>query len=168
MWKRAWINGLDHSDRLTQTDFYPEPYRLLQNHGRGLLIQGTREWTDYQVTARMTPHLCRTGGLGIRAQGMQRYYALLIDQETTRLVSTLGSDTVLAETHGGWRFGRPYELTLQAVGNRLVGLINGVQVIEATDPENTFDGGGIALICEEGRIGCESVTVQPVKTSFAR
>jgi ADP-ribosylglycohydrolase len=162
MWKRAWVNGLDHSDRLTQMDFYPEPYRLLQNHGRGLLIQGTREWTDYQVTARMTPHLCRAGGLGIRAQGMQRYYALLVDQETTRLVRTLGNDTVLAETNVGWRFGRPYELTLQILGNRLVGLIDGEPVIDAADPEHTFEGGGIALICEEGRIGCDSVRVQPI------
>jgi ADP-ribosylglycohydrolase len=162
MWKRAWVNGLDHSDRLTQMDFYPEPYRLLQNHGRGLLIQGTRDWTDYQVTARMTPHLCAAGGLGVRAQGLQRYYALLIDQEKTRLVKTLGSDTVLAETNRGWRLGIPYELTLQIKGNQLVGLINGQQVLKATDPNLTFEGGGIALICEEGRIGCDSVRAQPI------
>jgi hypothetical protein len=135
---------------------------LLQNHGRGLLIQGTREWTDYQVTARMTPHLCKAGGLGIRAQGMQRYYALLIDREKTRLVRTLGSDTVLAETNRGWQFGTPYELTLQIMGNQLVGLINGQQVLKATDPDHSFEGGGIALICEEGRIGCDSVRVQPI------
>jgi len=162
MWKRAWVNGLDHMDRLTIMDFYPEPYRLLQNHGRGLLIQGTREWTDYQVTARMTPHMCQAGGLGVRAQGMQRYYALLVDQEKTRLVRTLGGDTVLAEAEVGWRFGVPYELTLQITGSRLVGLINGAIVVEATDPDHAFDGGGIALICEEGRIGCDEVKVQPI------
>jgi hypothetical protein len=162
MWKRAWVNGLDHGDRLTSTDFYPEPYRLLQNHGRGLLIQGARDWTDYQVTARMTPHLCHAGGLGIRAQGMQRYYALLVDRENTRLVRTLGSDTVLAEAGVGWKFGVPYELALRIRGNRLTGLINGESVLEATDPDHAFEGGGIALICEEGRIGCDEVSVQPL------
>ncbi|RPI96359.1 MAG: ADP-ribosylglycohydrolase family protein, partial [Chloroflexi bacterium] len=160
MWKRAWVNGLDHADRLTQMDFYPEPYRLLQNHGRGLMIQGTREWTDYQASARLTPHMCRAGGIGVRAQGMQRYYAMLVDQETTRLVRTLGNDTVLAETNVGWCFGRPYELTLRIIGNQLVGLINSEPVIEAADPDHTFEGGGIALICEEGRIGCDSVRVR--------
>jgi ADP-ribosylglycohydrolase len=162
MWKRAWVNGLDQSDRLTQMDFYPEPYRLLQNQGRGLLIQGTHDWTDYQVTAHMTPHLCAAGGLGVRTQGLQRYYALLIDQEKIRLVRTLGSDTVLAEANVGWRFGVPCELTLQITGNRLIGVFNGENVIEAADSDNTFEGGGIALICEEGRISCDAVRVQPV------
>jgi hypothetical protein len=26
-------------------------------------MQGIREWQDYQVTARMTPHMCQAGGL---------------------------------------------------------------------------------------------------------
>jgi hypothetical protein len=81
------------------------------------MIQWTREWTDYQASAQVTPHMCRAGGIGVRAQGMQSYYAMLVDQEKTRLVRTLGSDTVLAETNVGWRFGRPYELTLQIIGN---------------------------------------------------
>lgn len=162
MWRRAWINGLDPQEHLTVMDFYPEPYRLLQNHGRGLLIQGTREWTDYQVSARMTPHLCQTGGLGVRVQGMARYYALLVDRETTRLVRHLGRDTVLAEVNTGWRFGVPYDLTLRVRDNRLTGLVNGKTVVEAVDPDWVFDGGGIALICEEGRIGCDEVTVAPV------
>jgi hypothetical protein len=162
MWKRAWVNGLDHADRLTTMDWYPEPYRLLQNHGRGMLLQGTREWTDYEVSARMTPHMCQSGGIGVRAQGLQRYYALLVDQEKTRLVKALGSDTVLAEAPTGWRFGVPHDLTLRVVGNRLVGLVNGAVVVEATDPDHTFAGGGIALICEVGRIGCEAVAVRPV------
>jgi hypothetical protein len=37
VWRRAWINGLDLWEQ-----WWPEPYRLIQNSGRGLLAQGTR------------------------------------------------------------------------------------------------------------------------------
>lgn len=162
MWYRAWINGLDHAATPAQAAAYPETYRLIQNHGRGMLIQGTREWTGYRVSARMTPHMCRAGGLGVRVQGMRRYYALLLGREKTRLVRVLGDETVLAETGTGWQLGTPYDLALQVSGNRLTGLVNGQPVIEADDPEAALDSGGVALICEEGRIGCEAVAVQPV------
>ena len=113
------MDGLDGNERLTQLDYWPEPYRLIQNIGRGLLMQGTREWKNYRVTARMTPHMCEAGGLGIRVQGMTRYYALLISQEGARLVrSHEGKDTILASaTKAG--IGHQYELTLQAKGINL-------------------------------------------------
>ncbi len=162
MWKRAWINGLDHKDRLETFDFYPEPYRLIQNVGRGLLMQGTQDWKDYQVTARMTPHLCKAGGVGVRAGGMKRYYAFLCDTDSMKLIRSFDEDEVLAETSGGWAFGVPVELNLKIQGNRLVASVNGEVVLEAVDPDRRIQGGGIALICEEGRIGCDHVEVRPL------
>ncbi|MFN8371327.1 MAG: ADP-ribosylglycohydrolase family protein [Anaerolineae bacterium] len=163
LWKLAWIDGLDSRERLADLDYYPEPYRLIQNKGRGLLIQGTRDWTDYQVTVRMTPHMCQAGGLAVRVQGLMRYYALLIDREKTRIVRAFeGTDTVLAESAKGWEFGRSYKLNLRVEGNRLTASIDGVEVLTAQDPDNLFTGGGIALISEVGRIGCDHVDVGPV------
>ncbi len=161
MWKRAWVNGLDHQDRFDFLDFWPEPFRLIQNVGRGLISQGTAEWRDYQATARMTPHLCKTGGVAVRTQGLRRYYALLCDGQKTKIVKVLGHETVLAESKGGWEFGKSYELSLNVWGNKLVGSVNGKVVLETTDPDNSFVGGGVGLICEEGRIGCTYVTVTP-------
>ena len=163
MWKKAWVDGTDSGTRGGPLDIWPEPYRLMQNRGRGLLMHGTREWTDYQVTARMTPHMCTAGGIGVRVQGMRRYYALLLDAERVRFVLVLGgNETVLAEADPGWVLGRSYELTVQVHGGRLIGLIDGESVIDATDPDRTFTGGGIALMVEEGRIGCDHVAVQPL------
>src|SRR5215212_5967054 len=59
MWRRAWVNGVDQFE-----PHWPEPYRLVQNHGRGLLIQGTREWIDYEVRATITPYMIAQAGLG--------------------------------------------------------------------------------------------------------
>jgi hypothetical protein len=163
MWKKAWINGLDTRERLTELDFWPETYRLIQNVGRGLFMQGTREWTDYQVTATMTPHMCKAGGLGVHAQGMKRYYAMLVSSDKTQLVATVeGKDTVLTEVDGGWEFGTEYKLSVKVEGNKLSGYIDDKLVVEATDADNQLTGGGIALIAEVGRIGCEHVEVRPV------
>ncbi len=163
MWKKAWVNGMDTRDRLTELDFWPETYRLIQNQGRGLFMHGSRDWTDYQVSAKFTPHMCKAGGLGARVQGMKRYYALLCDQEGVRLVSTLeGEDEVLAQSNGGWTLGNAHELTLKVKGNSLAGYVDGKLVVKADDPDARFSGGGIALISEEGRIGCEDVEVRPL------
>ena len=163
MWRKAWVVGTDLRFGGAYNDFYPETYRVTQNEGRGLLIHGCRDWTDYQVSAKITPHMCKTGGIGARVQGMKRYYALLCDEESVRLVSALeGSDTVLAQAKGGWTFGRESELTLKVEGNSLAGYINGNLVVKAEDPDARFSGGGIALISEEGRIGCEDVEVRPL------
>ena len=163
MWSKAWVNGLDSYRDQAQLDRGPESYRLIQNVGRGLLIQGTRDWTDYQIIARMTPHMCKTGGIGVRVQGMKRYYALLCDQDNVRLVSSLeGHDTILVKSDGGWDFGEEYTLRLQVADNQLSGYVNDELVVEATDSQHLFTGGGIALIVEEGRIGCDHVEVRPI------
>ena len=162
MWKRAWINGLDHKDRIEAMDFWPETYRLIQNTGRGLISQGTKEWTDYQVTARMTPHLCKAGGIAVRTQGMKRYYALLCESDSMKLVKSFDEDEVLAETNTGWTFGETFDLNLKVQGNKLTASVNGTVILEATDDANQLTGGGIALISEEGRIGCDHVEVRPL------
>ena len=163
MWKRAWVNGMDTRERLTELDFWPETYRLIQNVGRGLYIHGSRDWTDYQVSAKMTPHMCRAGGIGARVQGMKRYYALLCDENSTRLVASCeGEDTILAEAEGGWTLGNEHQLTLKAEGNSLAGYLDGKLLVKADDPQARFKGGAIAIIAEVGRIGCEEVEVLPL------
>ena len=163
MWKRAWIDGTDLRFGRGMGDFYPETYRVIQNEGRGMLIQGCREWTDYQVSATATPHSCQAGGIGARVQGMKRYYALLCDTESVRLLSTGdGQDTVLAEAEGGWTFGEACALRLTVEGNRLAGYVNDALVVEAEDATARFTGGGVSLITEVGRIGFEDVAVRPL------
>jgi len=93
VWRRAWIDGVDQWEQR-----WPEAYRLVQNHGTGLLIQGTRAWTDYRVTTTITPHLATAVGIGARVQGMRRYYALLLCNDgVARLVKALDGETVLAQ-----------------------------------------------------------------------
>jgi hypothetical protein len=149
---------------MTEHDYWPEPFRLIQNVGRGIVTQGTREWQDYEVTTTMTPHMCEEGGVAVRVQGLERYYALIMDEKNTRFVRRLdGKDFILSEIKGGWVFGSTYDLKVQVSGNSLTAFVNGKKVLDATDPDMLFGGGGIGLLATVGRIGVDKVSVQPVK-----
>ncbi|MGA8478851.1 MAG: hypothetical protein WB696_12910, partial [Chthoniobacterales bacterium] len=52
-----------------------------------------------------------------------------------------------------------YHFTLQAVGTSVSGSLNGNELIRHNDPETPLRDGGIALICEEGLIMTDEVSV---------
>jgi hypothetical protein len=157
MWRQAWVNAISRFD-----GWWPEPYRLIQNEGMGLLIQGTREWRDYHVHAAVTPHMATSAGIGARVQGLRRYYALLLCHgRKARLVKALDGDHVLAETDFPWEFGNSYDLRLQVSGPRIQGWINGQRIFDVQDTERPLESGAVALLCEEGRMATDAVTVRP-------
>ena len=156
LWRRAWVRGVDRFDA-----HWPEPFRLIQNRGRGLLIQGTREWTDYAVSAAVVPETIAAAGLAARVQGLRRYYALLLFRDAVRLVRELdGTTTVLAEAPLQRRdYDAPHALELAVTGDRLRGTVDGEFVLDARD--GALTGGAVALVCEQGCLTCDAVRVRP-------
>lgn len=158
MWRNAWVDGVDQYEHR-----WGESFRLVQNEGRGQLMIGTREWTDYAVQTTLRPHMVKSGGIAARVQGMRRFYALLLcDDQTVRLIKALDGDHVLAEAAYAWRFGGDYDLRLVVQGNSIIGFVNGQEVVRAADHDRPLRGGGIALVVEEGRMATEAVSVGPV------
>lgn len=159
MWRRAWVNGVDLFDNR-----WGEPYRIVQNEGRGLLIHGTRDWRDYRVSATITPHLIKAGGIAAYVQGMRRYYALLLCNDgKARLIKALDGDTVLAEADVPLQFGHAYDLMLQISNGSIQGWIDQRLLFDVHDQDQLLDSGGVALVCEEGRLATHAVTIQPVE-----
>jgi hypothetical protein len=159
MWRRAWVDGVDQYGH-----WWPEAYRLVQNRGTGLLIQGAREWTNYCVSAAVTPHLVASGGIGARVQGMRRYYGLLLKHGgTIQLVKALDGERVLAEASYAWEFGETHTLALEVAGTRLRAWANQRLVFEVEDRDRPLEGGAVALICAEGRIATDAVEVRPIQ-----
>jgi ADP-ribosylglycohydrolase len=157
MWRRAWVNGVD-----SYLPYWPEPYRLIQNEGRGLLIHGGRDWTDYEASSEITLHMVKAAGIAVRVQGMRRYYALLLcDDGKARLVKALDGDTVLAERDYAWSNGVTKEFTLRAEGNRLQASIDGELLFDVEDTDRPLTGGGAAFVVEEGRIMSEAFAIRP-------
>ena len=154
LWRRAWVNGIDRWG-----DWWPEAYRLIQDRGTGLLMQGTREWTDYEVRAAIVPETVAAAGLAASVQGMRRYYALLLRPDRAQLVRELDGTLVLAEAPFERRdYDEPYELALRVTGDRIVATVDGA-TLEARD--GALTGGAVALVCELGCLTCEAVRVRP-------
>jgi ADP-ribosylglycohydrolase len=159
MWRRAWVDGVDQYDR-----WWPESFRVVQNSGTGLLIQGARDWKNYQVSATITPHLVTAAGIAARVQGMRRYYALLLAPNgKAQLVKALDGETVLAEAEFAWSFGAGYALRLQVVDTRIQGWIDDRLLFDVRDDSRPLQGGGVALVCTEGRMATDAVTVRPAQ-----
>lgn len=154
MWRRAWVDGVDH------LFVWSEMFRLVQNKGLGLVSQGTREWTNYTVSADVTPHLAARAGVAARVQGLTRFYALLVTQDQkVQLVRSVHEQTVLAEASFAWSFGDTLNMTLTVRDDVLTGEINGKVLLEARD--GGLDAGAVGLVVEEGRSATHRVQVSP-------
>lgn len=157
MAQAAWVKGASVLEFWGDWD-----YVVKQNEGRGLIIQGTREWADYKTGAKLSAHMAKSFGLACRVQGLKRFYALLLgDDQKVRLVKALDGDRVLVEADFAWRIGTDYQFDLSVVGNHLTASIDGNVLFEVDDSERSLDGGGIALVCEEGHMFASDVRVQP-------
>jgi hypothetical protein len=137
MWRRGWVDAIDHFE-----DRYPEGLRLIQNQGVGLLIQGTRGWSDYSVSSAMVPHMVRSFGIGAYVQGMERYYALLLGEgDSVRLLKMLDGETELARADFPWDVGRSYDLRLDLTESRLRAWIGEDLLFDLKDIDRPLWGG---------------------------
>ncbi len=157
MWHRAWVDAVDDFN-----DRWPEPFRPVQNEGRGLVVHGAREWGDLTVSADLTPHLASAVGVAVRVQGLRRYDALLLGADgVARLVRCLDGEQELASAPHDWELGRTYQVSLEASGTRLRAVVDGVPLFDVDDPGSPLTSGAVALVVADGRVGCETVTVRP-------
>jgi hypothetical protein len=158
LWRSAWVDGVDYYG-----ERWPESFRLVQNNGRGLLIQGARDWTDYAAAATIASESARAVGIAVRVQGMKRYYALLLCAgNKIRLVKALDGDTILAEADFAWESTQSYALRLAVEGNHLRGWIDGQMIVEASDAGSPLSGGGAAYVIEEGTLMSDAMAIEPV------
>ena len=155
-WGRAWVNGCS----TFWAKNWAEPIRLIQNEGVGVAFQGGETWTDYRVTATMRIHMGKAGGIGARAGGMHRYYALLIGGDgVVRLVRHVNERTELASAPLTGEFTACHRLTLEVSGSTIRGTVDDGPPLTATD--DALRGGAVALVGEEGRVEFHRVTIAP-------
>ncbi len=155
IWRRGWIDGVDHFDA-----WWPESFRITEDYERGIISTGTRDWTDYRAEATIVPSLAEQFGLAARVQGLRRYYALLLGNDNiARLVRMDDTETVLAEIAQTWNVFEPITLAIEVRGSEITGTVNGAEILRASDPGSRLTGGGVGLVIEKGTLSCEAVTV---------
>lgn len=153
LWRRAWVDAADQWDPQ-----WPESFRVAQNSGTGMISQGTADWRDYCATATIIPHLLAHGGLAVRVQGLRRYYALELQSGGSVALIKQYDDmtTVLAHAACDWQPAQTYAFQIDIRGSQLTAQVAGI-TLTATD--ESLGHGGVGLVCSEGRIACEVITV---------
>ncbi len=157
-WRRAWVNGVSFLSRN-----FPQAFRISQDRGEGMIVHGGRQWTDYRVETGLTIHLAQYAGVGIRVQGLRRYYAaLLVRPDLFRLVRVIDdSVAILAETAFEWSFESRYEIAAEVVGRAIAVSAGGAALVAHDDDPRALDNGGAALIINAGACSCDEVRVCP-------
>lgn len=156
-WRMAWVNGASLFSKR-----FPPDFRISQDVGEGIILHGTREWTDYRVATDITLHLGDYGGVIVRAQGLRRYYAARLLRSGCFQIVRVRDEvaTVLAETAFKVEFETAVEVTVTVEGASITATANGL-ALSATDV--AFANGALGLVVFEGALSTESVRVGPVQ-----
>ncbi|MBN1535468.1 MAG: ADP-ribosylglycohydrolase family protein [Anaerolineales bacterium] len=155
LWQRTWVDAVDYWEGSVS-----ESFRLIQNEGIGMIIQGTREWNNYQVKASISSFMADSMGVAVSVQGLRRYYALLLCNDgKIRLVKTLGDNSVLKEVDFPLQFNVKYNLVLKVNGTHLQGWVDGNQLFDLVDNDQPLNGGAAALVVKEGILTCDEVEI---------
>lgn len=158
MWARAWGKGLD------RFEFAKDRYEYLtQNEGVGMLLQGSREWRDYAVEARLTPRMAESAGIAVRVQGLRRHYGFVFGaQGEVRIDKRLDGHRVLAQAAFPWRPFQAYQVRVEAHGTIIRGYIDGQLVLEAEDLDRPLPEGGFGFLVQTGCLGAGTPQIQPL------
>ena len=157
MWYRAWGNALDRFAPVRDRYEY-----LAMNSGTGFLAQGHREWEDYSVSCRITPRMAESGGIAVRYQGTRRYYAFVFGAPgEVRLEKALDGVTSLARVPFNWKPFEDYEVTVEAIGNKLRLFIDGELILQTSDEEAPLESGGFAFVVTSGCMGAGTPRIEP-------
>jgi ADP-ribosylglycohydrolase len=155
-WRRAWVNAVScFSSGLAQA------FRISQDRGEGMIIHGGRQWADYRVQTVLTVHLARYAGVGVRVQGLRRYYAaILVRPGSVRLIRACDDSIVtLAEAPFEWAFDEAYAFEIQAAGDIVSASVGGTKLEVRDRSAEALADGGVALIVNEGACSCDEVRV---------
>jgi ADP-ribosylglycohydrolase len=155
-WRRAWVNGVSFFSKNFQ-----QAFRISQDRGEGMLIHGTREWTDYRVTTTLTMALAEYAGVGVRVQGLRRYYGvILVRPNRLRIVKAYDGDvTTLAETPFEWTFETPYQVVVEVGGRTIRATVDGTELAAEDGGDTVLADGAAALILSGGAMSTDEVRI---------
>ncbi|RKD69107.1 ADP-ribosylglycohydrolase family protein [Rhizobium sp. WW_1] len=155
-WRMAWVNGASFFSKRFKAAF-----RIAQNRGEGMIIHGTRQWTDYQASGDVMIHLGNYGGLAIRAQGLRRYYGARVTRDgKMQIVKVRDEDTkVLAETAFKMEFDKHIAMKVSAQGPRITFEADGVSVTAEDTSADALHDGGVGLLIHEGALSSNEIRI---------
>ncbi len=152
----GWIVDADRVLGKFPQDSQPMTY-FGKDEGRGLLVSGNEDWTDYTIAGRFTIALADAGGLIARYQGLQRYLALVKTHDALKLVLNFYGEIVLAEMPCSWKVGELHNLAVAVRGTEVVAYLEGEEVLRGTDDK--LGRGGAGYLADRGLAGFRETTI---------
>jgi len=152
----GWVVDADRVMGPFKQDPQPMTY-FGKDEGKGILVTGTDDWTDYTISSRFTIVLADAGGLIARYQGLQRFVALVKTADALKLVLNFYGETVLAQRPCRWEVGELHGLALTARGTQLVAYLDGKEVLRGTD--DRLGCGGAGYLVEDGMAGFRETSI---------
>jgi hypothetical protein len=161
-WRRAWVNAVE-----VFSPTFPQAFRISQDSGEGKIIHGGRHWTDYRVETALTLHLADHAGIGVRVQGLRRYYAVLLARpDLIRIVRNFdGVVTILAEAALELSMETAYDVVVQVLGREIEARVGGVALKARDESPSALADGGVALIVRGGACSCDAIVVAPPRSA---
>jgi ADP-ribosylglycohydrolase len=155
-WRMAWVNGTSFFSKR-----FPSAFRIAQNRGEGIIIHGTRQWTDYQAEGNIMLHLGNYGGFAIRVQGLRRYYGARVTRDGKMQIVRVRDDEtkVLAETDFKTEFETNIAMRVSAQGNHIIFEADGVSLSAEDSGPEAFADGGLGLVVHEGALSSNEIRI---------
>jgi hypothetical protein len=150
LWRRAWVNAADHFDPWGTWD--NNVFKLIQDEGTGMVLQGEFTWSDYTVATSVYPHMASAIGVAANVRGLVRYVAVTLTPDgVARLVEKHDRDeTVLAEAPVPWELDRSYPVTITSLADgTITATVGDAATLKGrVTPERAR--GAVALLVREG------------------
>lgn len=136
-------------------------YTVSHPDENGVATVGTRDFTDFSITADLVFSLHRSGGLVLRSKGHRRYYALLFeDHEHLAIVMRKDDEIrVIDQIAFQYRPDTPYNVTVAVKGNHLIATVDGVQLLSCFDEDEAYSSGGCGVVVNAGTIYVHSFAI---------
>jgi hypothetical protein len=150
------VNGVDNFSKRSAQSF-----QISQDRGEGMIMHGTRQWTDYELRSEIVIHLGTYGGVALRVQGLRRYYGVRVMRNDCLQIIRVRDDvtSVLAETGFPLVFETTLTVAARVLGNAITATINGVSIDAEDRDKHAFRDGGIGLFIREGALSADSVSI---------
>ncbi len=127
----------------------------------GVVTFGTRDFTDYSISARLLPQMHRLCGLVVRARGHRQYYAALLTggDTLTIVLRDANGDTILAKTGLSYAAYEPLTMTLTVHGNYLEAHVDDTE-LTAVDTSARYPSGGAGFRVDYGTMMLDDILIR--------
>ena len=153
----GWLSDVDQVSLRRFTADTEDMLRIGKNDGRGVMVTGTTDWSDYTFETRINIHMATKAGVIVRYQGLQRYLALIKTRNTLQLVEQYYGETVLDEVEMVWAPDEFHTLHIDCTGETVTVSCDGRVVLTAGDTR--LGCGGAGYLVEKGLVGFRDTRV---------